>query len=416
MVLTDYAVAPLPERMSIASALAAVVDLARQGPAHGPNPRVGCIILAAPEPGSPASSRDDARRVLASGWHRGAGTAHAEVAALADARERGTDVRGATAVVSLEPCNHTGRTGPCSQALLDSGIGEVVYAVADPNPVATGGGARLAQAGVQVTGPTERGEGPGHTLLRPWLTAMGEGRPFVTLKLAMSLDGRIAAADGTSRWITSAESRAHAHEFRAQVDAIAIGTGTALTDDPALTARPAPQDAARTSQGGRAGGSDWQPMRVVVGNRDIPAGARLRGEGGELVQIALHDPEVVLERLHERQVRHVLVEGGPTLASAFLAAGLVDEVHAYVAPVFLGAGKSAVRDLGITTIQDALRLEVHAVQRLGPDTHLTAFPLPPLSAQKGSGSEPKTQPFSRTQRRGDVTSGGHHPSETDQEK
>lgn len=405
--------ASLPAEMSITTALSAVVDLARHGPAHGPNPRVGCILLSpsnnssvsaqpnnSAHPSNSAQPGADQRRVLAFGWHRGAGTPHAEAAALADARARGVDVTGATAVVSLEPCNHVGRTGPCSDALLTAGIGEVVYAVSDPNPEATGGGARLSEAGVTVLGPTEPGAGPGHTLLQPWLTSTRAGRPFVTLKLAMTLDGRIAAADGSSRWITSGESRAHAHDFRGQVGAIAIGTGTALTDDPALTARPATTESATDLSG-------WQPMRVVVGNRDIPAGARLRGAGGELVQIASHDPEQVLAELNKRGVRHLLVEGGPTLATAFLASGLVDEVHAYVAPVFLGAGKSALNDLGITTIGDALRLEVHETLRLGPDTLIrgtpttipTTTPTPPqsLSARKGLGSEPKSQPFSRTQ-------------------
>lgn len=325
--------ASLPDEMSIATALTAVVDLARRGPAHGPNPRVGCILLApasnsavsaqantSAQPNGSAQPGTDARRVLAGGWHRGAGTPHAEAAALADAHARGVELSGATAVVSLEPCNHVGRTGPCSEALRRAGIGEVVYAVADPNPEATGGGARLSQAGVTVLGPTEPQTGPSHTLLRPWLTSMRVGRPFVTLKLAMTLDGRIAAADGSSRWITSAESRAHAHDFRGQVDAIAVGTGTVLTDDPALTTRP-------VAAAGASELSGWQPMRVVVGNRDIPAGARLRGAGGELVQIASHDPKQVLAELNEREVRHLLVEGGPTLATALLASGLVDEVQ-----------------------------------------------------------------------------------------
>src|SRR5690606_38602023 len=145
------------------------------------------------------------------------------------------------------------------------------------------------------------------------------GRPFVTLKIATTLDGRVAAADGSSRWITSAESRAHAHALRTEVDAIAVGTGTALTDDPALTAR--------TREGDLAA---HQPLRVVVGDRDVPAAARLRGPGGELVQVRTHDPAQVLAALHAREVRHLLVEGGPTLASAFLRAGLVDEVHAYL--------------------------------------------------------------------------------------
>ncbi|WP_404813124.1 bifunctional diaminohydroxyphosphoribosylaminopyrimidine deaminase/5-amino-6-(5-phosphoribosylamino)uracil reductase RibD [Cellulomonas avistercoris] len=333
------------------AAMGRALELAARGP-YGPNPRVGCVLLA------PDGT------TLGEGWHRGAGTAHAEVAALADARERGAQVRGATAVVTLEPCDHTGRTGPCSVALLDAGVARVVVAVSDPNPVAAGGADRLRAAGVDVvTGVL--GE-QGVEALGAWLPAVRGGRPFVTLKIATSLDGRVAAADGTSRWITSEVARRHAHALRQQVGAIVVGTGTALLDDPALTARAV--DGSLVEQ---------QPLRVVVGSRDVPAGARLRGPGGELVQVRTHDPARVLAVLHEREVRHVLVEGGPTLAAAFLAAGLVDEVHAYVAPVLLGAGAGAVGDLGITTISQALRLVPSEVLPLGPDVLVVATPQRP---------------------------------------
>ncbi|VTR75616.1 bifunctional diaminohydroxyphosphoribosylaminopyrimidine deaminase/5-amino-6-(5-phosphoribosylamino)uracil reductase RibD [Cellulomonas hominis] len=328
-------------------AMRRALDLARRGTAHGPNPRVGCVLLGADGD------------VLGEGWHRGAGTPHAEVAALADARERGADVRGATAVVTLEPCDHTGRTGPCSVALLAAGVARAVIAVPDPNPVAGGGAARLRAAGVDVATGVE--EDAGRALLRPWLLAVGRGRPFVTLKTAATLDGRVAAADGTSRWITSPESRAHAHALRAEVDALVVGTGTALADDPSLTAR--------TPDGGLA---EHQPLRVVVGTRDLPAGGRLAGPGGEVLHLRTRDPRAVLAALHDREARRVLVEGGPTLAAAFLSAGLVDEVHAYVAPVLLGAGRPAVADLGARTITDALRLRTRDVQRLGPDVLVVA--------------------------------------------
>ncbi len=422
----------VPASLSVPAAQQWVVDLARRGPAHGPNPRVGCIILAPATPPDTAgnSSVDPTsegvvseisesvnataaeREVLGYGWHRGAGTPHAEAAAIADglrraasaASEGGTTrgelpLAGATAVVSLEPCNHTGRTPPCSQALLDAGIAEVFYAVADPNPEATGGGAWLQQAGVKVTGPTEASAdpelggsehcipehgvdaaaAPAHELLRPWLTVLRHRRPFVTLKLAMTLDGRIAAADGSSRWITSAQSREHAHAVRSEIDAIAVGTGTALTDNPSLTSRPSDELATEAVT---------QPMRVVVGYRDLPADARLRGQGGPLLQIATHDPAEVLRQLQAHGVRHVLVEGGPTLASAFLRAGLVDEIHAYLAPVFLGAGKTAIAELGIDTIQDALRLHTREVRRLGPDTLIIATPkIRPTPPHPGTAQE-----------------------------
>ena len=327
------------------AAMARAFELAARGPLDDPNPQVGAVLLG-PDGGT-----------LAEGWHRGAGTPHAEAAALAAAREAGVDVRGATAVVSLEPCDHTGRTGPCSVALLQAGVARVVYSVPDPNPAAAGGAARLAAAGVQVVGGVlvERGR----TLLAGWLARVS--RPHVTLKLASTFDGRVAAADGTSRWITSDLARRHAHDVRAQMDAVVVGTGTALTDDPSLTARDS--DGRLTSH---------QPMRVVVGMRDLPAGAALHGPGGPLVQLRTHDPYVVLGELAARGAHRVLVEGGPSLSAAFLRAGLVDELHTYLAPVLLGAGPSAVADLGITTIDDAVRLVPTQVLRLGPDVLVVA--------------------------------------------
>ena len=328
-------------------AMRRALALGRRGPAVGPNPRVGCVLL------GPDGD------VVGEGWHLGAGTPHAEVAALADAAEHGVSTRGATAVVTLEPCNHTGRTGPCSEALLAAGVARVVVSVADPNPVAAGGAGRLRASGVDVETGLLADES--RALLGAWLPSVERGRPFVTLKLATSLDGRVAAADGSSRWITSEVSRRHAHDLRAEVDAIVVGTGTALVDDPSLTAR--------NASGGLHG---QQPLRVVVGHRDLPADARLHGPGGELVHLRTHDPAQVLAELTGREVRHVLVEGGPTLAAAFLAAGLVDEVHAYVAPVLLGSGRPALADLGVTTIGDAVRLTTRSVIPLGPDVLVVA--------------------------------------------
>lgn len=339
------AVATAPR--AVEAAMRRALALAAQGPAHGTNPRVGCVLL---DPGG---------RTVAEGFHRGAGTPHAEAAALAAARADGVDPRGTTAVVTLEPCAHHGRTGPCADALIDAGVAAVHVAVADPNPVATGGADRLRAAGIAVTVGTLADEG--EELLRPWLHAVRTGRPYVTLKLATSLDGRVAAVDGTSRWITGAPARAHAHTVRAQVDAIAVGTGTALADDPSLTAR--------TVDGGLF---EHQPVRVVLGRRTLPDGARLRGPGGALLQLPGHDLHAALDELGAREVRHLLVEGGPTLATALLAADVVDEVHAYVAPVLLGAGATAVGDLGVTTIDDAARFGTREVTRLGDDVLLVA--------------------------------------------
>src|SRR5665647_2541506 len=169
------------------------LELARRGPAHGPNPRVGCVLLSS------------AGAVLAEGWHDGAGTPHAEAAAVETARAQGIDLRGATAVVTLEPCNHTGRTPPCTELLLANGIARVVHGLDDPNPEAAGGATRLREAGVDVVGSVLADQA--EVLLRVWAHAVRTGRPFVTLKLALTLDGRVAATDGSSRWITSARSR-----------------------------------------------------------------------------------------------------------------------------------------------------------------------------------------------------------------
>ena len=327
------------------------LELASRGPAGGANPRVGCVLL------------DGAGRTLAEAWHEGAGTPHAEAAAVAAARAAGADLHGATAVVTLEPCRHTGRTPPCVDLLLDAGIARVVYGLDDPNPAAGGGARVLAARGVDVVGGV-RGSAAAE-LLRAWAGSVRAGRPWVTLKLATSLDGRVAAADGSARWITSAEARAHGHRLRAEVGAIAVGTGTVLADDPALTARQADGSPARD-----------QPLRVVVGERDLPVGARLHGPGGEVVHVRTHDPADVLEVLAQRQVRHLLVEGGPTLSAAFLRSGLVDQVVAYVAPALLGAGPAAVGDLGITGIGDALRLHLRSVERVGPDVVVVAEPGP----------------------------------------
>lgn len=334
------------------AAMVRALDLARRGPATGPNPRVGCVILDAD--GAP----------LAEGWHRGAGTAHAEADALASVPAgRRAALVGATAVVTLEPCNHTGRTPPCASALADAGIARVVYAVPDPNPEAGGGAATLAARGVVVVRAQGAAARDAATFLEPWLTAVGRGRPWVIGKTACSIDGRVAAADGTSRWITSRASREDAHRVRASVDAIVVGTGTVLADDPSLTAR--------LPDGSLA---PHQPLRVVVGHRPIPASARLHEAGAHLLHERTRDLPAVLRRLAEVEVRTVLLEGGPTLLTAGLRAGLVDELHAYIAPVVLGTGRSGVGDIGVTTLAEAPRWRTVSTQVLDGDVHLVLRP------------------------------------------
>jgi diaminohydroxyphosphoribosylaminopyrimidine deaminase/5-amino-6-(5-phosphoribosylamino)uracil reductase len=325
------------------TAMRRALELAEQGPLTGGNPRVGCVLL------------DAAGATVAEGWHRGAGTAHAEVDALSHV----TDARGLTAVVTLEPCNHTGRTGPCSEALIAAGVARVVFAVSDPGDASGNGAARLRDAGIEVIGGVLEAEA--EALNDRWLTAVRRGRPWVTVKWASTLDGRAAAADGTSQWITGAASRQRVHEQRAQSDAILVGTGTVLADDPSLTAR---------GDGGEL--LPVQPVPVVVGERPVPAGALLRRHPAGLIETGTRDLAAILSDLHARGIRRVYVEGGPTLASAVIAAGLADEYAVYLAPVLLGGPGVAVGDLGIPSIGAARRLRIESIERLGDDLLVTA--------------------------------------------
>ncbi|WP_245791427.1 bifunctional diaminohydroxyphosphoribosylaminopyrimidine deaminase/5-amino-6-(5-phosphoribosylamino)uracil reductase RibD [Actinacidiphila rubida] len=351
----------------------AVALSARALGATAPNPVVGAVIL------------DAAGAVAGEGWHQRAGCPHAEVHAL---RAAGDRARGGTAVVTLEPCNHTGRTGPCAQALIEAGVARVVFAVADPSPHASGGGATLRAAGIDVESGLLADEAEAVNIA--WLTSVRRNRPFVRWKYAATLDGRIAAADGTSRWISSAESRADVHRLRAEADAVVVGSGTLVADDPHLAVR------------GIEGAV--QPLRVVVDTRAriTPAAPVLDEAAPTLVAVGKDadtahlpgvdvvrlpyagpagsaglDIDALLAELHARGVRSVLLEGGPTLAGAFVAAGAVDSVVAYLAPALLGAGPHALADAGITTIAQALRLDVTEVERFGPDLRVTAVPTAP---------------------------------------
>ncbi|MBM7515135.1 diaminohydroxyphosphoribosylaminopyrimidine deaminase/5-amino-6-(5-phosphoribosylamino)uracil reductase [Nocardioides nitrophenolicus] len=299
-------------------------------PLH-PNPRVGCVLLA------PDGS------IVGEGYHHGAGTPHAEVEALKVAGER---ARGATAVVTLEPCNHTGRTGPCAQALIAAGVTRVVIAQRDPNPQAAGGLDTLLEAGLEVDAGLLADEAA--ELNRTWTFAHLNGRPFVTWKFATTLDGRSAAADGSSRWVSSPAARRDTHLLRALCDTMLVGANTVEVDDPQLTVR---------------GDDDQpvgeQPLRVVLGERELAEDRRVFDDAAPTVHLRTRDPEQALRILYaEHDRHHVFLEGGPTLAAAFLRAGLVDEVVTYVAPMLLGAGRSAVGDLGIGTIGDALHLRL----------------------------------------------------------
>jgi len=318
---------------------------------------VGCVVL----------DRDGT--VVGEGWTGPPGGPHAEVVALEQAGER---ARGGTAVVTLEPCRHTGRTGPCTDALLAAGVARVVVACADPTAQAGGGAQALRDAGVDVeTGvlADEVALGP----LEAWLGAQRLGRPYVTWKYAATLDGRSAAADGTSRWITSEAARADVHRLRGECDVVMAGVGTVLQDDPLLDVRPDP---------------GHQPQRVVVDSTGrTPLTARaLQGPAPALVvtttEVAEYARNLVVQAdergrvdLHQLLARldatSVLLEGGPTLAGAFVAAGLVDRVVGYVAPALLGDGRHALGHAGAGTITAVHRFRLDDVARVGDDVRLT---------------------------------------------
>jgi diaminohydroxyphosphoribosylaminopyrimidine deaminase/5-amino-6-(5-phosphoribosylamino)uracil reductase len=321
-----------------------------------PNPVVGCVLLGADG------------EIVGEGFHAYAGGPHAEIVALAQA---GEEARGGIAVVTLEPCNHTGRTGPCAEALIAAGIRRVVIAVDDPTPVAAGGVATLRSAGVEVETGVRRAEAEQGNIA--WRTAVRRGRPHVTWKFAATLDGRSAAADGTSQWITSEPARADVHRLRGTVDAIIAGVGTVLADDPHLTVRDLRDGSLAITQ----------PLRVVVDSSGrTPEDARVRdaaaptwiataaaagaGPDGRI------DLAAMLTQLYARGVRGALLEGGPTLAGSFLAAGLVDTVIGYVAPKLLGAGRPALVGAGVVTIGEAIGLDLTDVTRIGPDLRFTA--------------------------------------------
>lgn len=347
--------------------MARALRLARLGlrTSH-PNPRVGCVVVAGGE-------------VVGEGWHEKTGMAHAEVAALTGA---GTRARGATVYLNLEPCCHSGRTPPCTDALIEAGVARVVAAMEDPDPRVAGRGARiLRDAGIEVDiGLMQE---PALALNRGFVSRMARGRPWVTLKIAASLDGGTALANGESRWITSEASRADVHRLRATVSAIMTGSGTAVADDPALTAR--------------CEGVTRQPLRVLVdGGLRVPETARLfedtagvvvatvssasasgRGRHVDVLSLPGVDGRVDLSRLMqhlgEREVNELLVEGGRGLGGALLKNALVDEIVLYLAPTCLGNEAVGMLDLpAITGLDQGTALNIEDIRQVGPDLKITA--------------------------------------------
>jgi diaminohydroxyphosphoribosylaminopyrimidine deaminase / 5-amino-6-(5-phosphoribosylamino)uracil reductase len=336
-----------------------------------PNPRVGCIIVKDGE-------------MVGEGWHVRPGEAHAEVLALRQAGER---ARGAEIFVTLEPCNHFGRTPPCTDALLQAGVRRVTAAMRDPNPLVDGKGfERLESAGIECRSGLMQAEA--EALNAGFVNRMRLQRPYVRVKVAASLDGRTAMADGSSRWITGEAARLDVQRLRARSSAIVTGIGTVLADDPALTVR--------------AFDIGRHPLRVIVDSRlRTPATAQmLRMPGHTLVATAIGDealaralptgaevvclPDVLgrvnlpalLRLLAERDVNEVLVEAGPVLSGAFLAAGLADELIAYLAPTLLGdTGRGMFHLPALTTLADRIRLQVMDMYAVGHDWRIQAKPV-----------------------------------------
>ena len=348
----------------------------------GINPRVGCVLV-----------KDG--QIIGEGWHERAGEGHAEVMALRDAERRGDDAKGATAYVTLEPCAHHGKTPPCAEALIKAGVSRVVAAMEDPNPLVAGQGlALLQQAGIAVAAPLMAAEA--EALNIGFVKRMRQGKPWVRLKMAGSLDGRSALANGQSQWITGSEARADGHRFRARAQAIITGVGTLIADDPLLTVRDVERPLGQLGQPVPLAPS----LRVVVDSLlRMPTTARIL-QGGCLVATASIDPDktaalraagadviclpdadgrvdlaALLDHLAERGVNEVHVEGGSRLSGVFLKSGLVNELLFYMAPTLLGSdARGWFDDLNLTSLDQKVALKFEDVRMVGPNLRILARP------------------------------------------
>jgi len=304
-----------------------------------PNPIVGAVII------------DTSGAIIAESFHdRMTSSDHAEVLAIKGAGER---ARGATIVVTLEPCNHSGNTGPCTQAIIDAGISTVVYAVSDPNSVAAGGADVLRANGITVVAGVLEEEAAYSN--RAWLMKVKKNRPFFTWKVAATLDGKVAATDGTSKWISNEISRADVQTLRRQSDAILVGTNTVITDNPNLTPR------------GNFAGYSKNPIRIICGEQDLPPDSNIFDATAQTVLVKSKDLEQLVEKLNELGINQVFVEAGPTLASAMVKHGLMDELVIYQAPSLLGSGKSFISFGSQSSIDNQMRLNHISTEVLAGD-------------------------------------------------
>lgn len=380
------------------------VELAARGAGQTrPNPMVGCVLMSA-----------DGGTVLAEGWHTRAGRRHAEAEALHAAEAAGVNVAGATAYVSLEPCNHTGRTPPCAAALVAANVARVVVGMVDPDPRTAGAGVeRMRAAGIEVEVGVE--EAACRRLNEGFVHRVERGAPLGILKYAMTLDGKIAAEDGSSKWVTGATARARVHDLRAGVDAIIVGGQTLRADDARLTVR---QEGGSEAEGARGGGDGYgdpplAPLRVVLSQSlDLPLGARLwadaatlrtvvvtaagggararaaatalRARGVEVVETGAGRPADAMRFLHEQGALSVLWECGGRLAAAALADGCVQKVHAFIAPKLVGGGAAAPTPVAAPAVAarmpDALELVDVEYEQFGRDLLVTGY-LPPHAAR-----------------------------------
>jgi len=304
-----------------------------------PNPIVGAVII------------DATGKIIAEGFHdRMRSENHAEVVAI---KAAGNQTQGATIVVTLEPCNHIGKTGSCTQAIIDSGISNVVFAVSDPNSIASGGAAKLRAAGITVVEGVLEEEAALSN--RAWLMKIKKNRPFFTWKVAATLDGKVAATDGTSKWISNTTSRADVQTLRRQSDAILVGTNTVIADNPHLIPR------------GDFAGYTQNPIRIICGEQELPSDSLVFDDAARTEIVKSKNLDLLVEKLNELGVNQVLVEAGPTLASAMLDHCLMDELVIYQAPSLLGSGKSFFNFGQESTIENQLRMDHISTQILAGD-------------------------------------------------
>lgn len=305
-----------------------------------PNPIVGAVII------------DADGKNIGEGFHQKVNDLrHAEVVALDKA---GAKAKGATLVLTLEPCNHEGKTPPCTEAIIAAGIKRVVFAVSDPNPIAKGGAEKLRAAGIEVISGVLEEEVRFSN--RAWLKKISKNRPYITLKLATSLDGKIAAANGSSKWITNEISRSDVARLRSECDAIVTGIGTVIADDPALTVR-----------GVERAGAKFAPTRIVMGKRPVPSGAKILDESAPTIHLETNDLTDLMELARVQGWNRILIEAGPKLVGAFLNARLFDELFLYQAPTFLGGSNDFTGELEIRDISERMDLELRDFLALGDE-------------------------------------------------